>query len=712
MDVTSLIYIDVFDPRGRGDWTNPGSDGTFEVKVRPGEYEVSIWIDPALGGYADFNATYYRVGKNAVDIGEIDFIEFSSTISGKLLTDKGAAIFGAEVWAWSHEGGWASTTTGSDGSYTLKVAPGRWEVGYDFISTEGDAPPYIVQPPKRVRIKGDGEQKELNFRAREAGAIVSGVVVSDGKPVVDLDAWVYAKEFMDIADDGDEYQFDRVVAEVPLSTDGTFSFPAVPGSYMVGIWLPPGSDYDFPEEAFFSVELDENDKIVLSNEEGIIEEGKAEFKLTSISTKLSGNFKDGSKNLTGLTGEVYAMRVDGNGWRYTNIENDGSYEMKLPKGAWLVDYFIEYDENDAENNFPPHPPQPIRIIVDGDETEHFDLSKVDKISSVISGEVTGADFDPNASSVYVWAYREENRNLPEFWNEVETDENGSFEIPILPGGRYEVGVYLPEDLRDEGFLDAPVQTFRLKTDDNQTGVVFELVIPADDNFIAGTVFNGNGEELAGAFVYAYNKDGLELETVTEEDGSFLLKVTSGSIWRVGGDYSEYDADGNITFFLPENEIDADLREYPNISDLEITLIEPDFVLPDSTSVTFDPSKDFVTRLPDGAELTILGGSANVDYETVDKVKLVVTPTARVSRDAEVKTADYAYSIELFNGTTGKKIEGEFKQDVIITIPVDIEALEENDLDVENLEGKYYDGTKTPGSVPKPHPSMKIVASLP
>ena len=107
-----------------------------------------------MGGYADFNATYYRVGKNAVDIGEIDFIEFSSTISGKLLTDKGAAIFGAEVWAWSHEGGWASTTTGSDGSYTLKVAPGRWEVGYDFISTDGNLPPYIVQPPKACSYQG------------------------------------------------------------------------------------------------------------------------------------------------------------------------------------------------------------------------------------------------------------------------------------------------------------------------------------------------------------------------------------------------------------------------------------------------------------------------------------------------------------------------------------------------------------------------------
>ena len=91
-------------------------------------------------------------------------------------------------------------------------------------------------------------------------------------------------------------------------------------------------------------------------------------------------------------------------------------------------------------------------------------------------------------------------------------------------------------------------------------------------------------------------------------------------------------------FLPENEIDADLL-IRRVFRSRDHLIEPDFVLPDSTSVTFDPSKDFVTRLPDGAE-HILGGSANVDYETVDKVKLVVTPTARVSRDA-IKTADYA-----------------------------------------------------------------------
>ena len=50
------------------------------------------------------------------------------------------------------------------------------------------------------------------------------------------------------------------------------------------------------------------------------------------------------------------------------------------------------------------------------------------------------------SSVYVWAYREEFRK--EYWNEVETDENGTFTISVLPGGKYEVGAILSQELRE------------------------------------------------------------------------------------------------------------------------------------------------------------------------------------------------------------------------------------------------------------------------
>ena len=67
-------------------------------------------------------------------------------------------------------------------------------------------------------------------------------------------------------------------------------------------------------------------------------------------------------------------------------------------------------------------------------------------------------------------------------------------------------------------------------------------------------------------------------------------------------------------------------------------------------VTFDPTVDFVTKLPDGTELTIPGGAANVD-STVTEVRIVITPTAKgLSKSADEKPADYGYSIELFDNS--------------------------------------------------------------
>ena len=42
-----------------------------------------------------------------------------------------------------------------------------------------------------------------------------------------------------------------------------------------------------------------------------------------------GNFKLSGQAVAGLTGEVYAIRVDGDGWQSTAIEDNGTYEMIL-----------------------------------------------------------------------------------------------------------------------------------------------------------------------------------------------------------------------------------------------------------------------------------------------------------------------------------------------------------------------------------------------
>ena len=127
---------------------------------------------------------------------------------------------------------------------------------------------------------------------------------------------------------------------------------------------------------------------------------------------------------------------------------------------------------------------------------------------------------------------------------------------------------------------------------------------------------------------------MEIDTISDEKGIFKLNTSSGSIWRVGGDYSDY----NSTFLIADREIDVDLRTAKSKSGIEIILKQPDFVLPDSISENFDPKVDFYKQLPDGTEITIPAGT----LIGIEEIKLVVTPTARIARDADVKTADYAY----------------------------------------------------------------------
>ena len=687
-ELSQYVYIDVYDPMGRGDWSNPDSDGNFEIPLQPGEYELSVWVDPLLTGYGSPTGQIVRVGKTSVNVGELQLATFDSNITGTLTTDSGSYLPNVEVWAWSEEGGWSSAFTNAKGEYTLNVAPGRWEVGYEIpVADDGSEPPYLPEPPKRVRIKQSGESKVLNFKARDASASVSGVVLVDVNgsqvPVTDLDAWVYAKEYLDNPSDD---EFMDIIAEVPLSQFGTFSFPSFPGSYNVGIWLPPGSEYELPDEKLFQI----NESGQLFDDNGTLLE-EATFVLSSVSSSLSGEFMDNNTSLSGLIGEVYAMRTDGDGWRHASIESDGSYSMTLPEGNWVIDYYIEYDEQ--ARNYPSYPQQPISLeIINGANDWDFDFSSVDKISSTISGTVVDENGNElNGSSVYVWAYREGSDTLSEYWNEVETDDDGNFSISILPGGRYEVGVFLTEELRQLDYLDSPVQEFHLKSDSNQSSVSFELVKPSAENFISGTVTDDKNNILTEALVYAWTYDGLEAETLTDENGSFSINVPMGSIWKVGAEYSEFNASDVEIFYFSKRDLDVDLRDSASVENIDIVLELPDFVVPEGTSVTFDPSADFVTRLPDGTELTIPGGASNVS-EDIESVRLVITPNAKLSKDASVKTADYGYSIELFDAN-GKKVEGNFKKDVIITIPVDITAVEDNGLDLDNIEGKYFSSTK-------------------
>ena len=170
-----------------------------------------------------------------------------------------------------------------------------------------------------------------------------------------------------------------------------------------------------------------------------------------------------------------------------------------------------------------------------------------------------------------------------------------------------MGVILSNELREEGYLEPAMQKFKMSSS-TKTGLEFRLAQPAQDNYLSGTVVDGSGNELAGAYVYAWTYDGRESSVYADNNGDFNMTVPSGALWKLGAEYSEFDANDDEILYLPENDEEADLRNNEFVSGISIVLTRPEFEVPDGISITFDPSKDFVTTLPDGTEITIPGGA--------------------------------------------------------------------------------------------------------
>ena len=685
-DISKYVSIDAFDPEGRGNWAQPDESGNFEIPLQPGQYELTLWIDPELQGFGTPPVEFVRVGKDTVDVGLISLPSRDKTIIGIVNTDSGKVLPNVHVWAWSENGGWVSDTTNISGEYSLSVSSGRWEIGFDLpMPEDGSDSPYLQTSPKRLRVKESESSKQLNFTVLEAGATIEGTIYgSDGSPISDLDAWVYAREYSE----GEDEDFYEIIADAPVSSKGTFSFPGVPGKYVVGLWLSPGSLYSHPEEKVYEVELADG-QTTLTNEQGDIVESIS-FTINANDSVVSGSFKLSGQAVTGLTGGVHAIRVDGDGWQSASIEDNGTYSLTLSTGNWALDYYIESDS--LSRNFPKHPAEPFIVSAVASEvtTQDFSLASA---SATIAGSVLYEETNNKItdSTLFVWAYREGTQFRDEYWNEVETDENGMFSIPVLPGGVYEVGAVLSKDLRENGYLDAKVIMADL-SGGSVSDLNLTIAIPSDDNFISGSILDESGNPLEEALVYAWADDGREAFAETDSSGAYKILVPNGTVWHVGGEYSLIDDSGTESFLSTKFEKDVDLSDIASVSNLNLTLKAPDFVIPDGNSQTFDPNIDFVTKLPDGTELTIPGGASNVSSD-IDSVRIVITPTAKgLSKSANEKPANYGYSIELFDNN-GKKVEGNFKKDVILSIPVDVNASKANGMNIENIEAMYYSTTK-------------------
>jgi len=390
-------------------------------------------------------------------------------------------------------------------------------------------------------------------------------------------------------------------------------------------------------------------------------------------------------------GEVYAMGIgpDADGWRSTKIESNGTYSLVLPPGNWLLDFYIEYDEQNRK--YPRGAPSPVEVSVTNSlvAEQNFVLTSA---SASITGKVVFADSNVSVTDhvTYIWAYREGDSFNPEYWQEAETDENGTFTLPVLKGGVYEMGASISPDLWEAGYLNPSNKL--VKMDSNNKSVSFSLEKPSVENYISGSVVDDSNNPLEGAYVYAWTYDGLEVSSLADENGDFNITVSPSNVWNVGAEYSTTNDNDEEIIYLPISEKTIDLVDSNFASGIKLILKKPEFTVPDGVSVSFDPTKDFITTLPDGTEITIPAGAVNVPAGQ-SKVRLVVSPSAKgLDKSGNAKPADYAYKLELFD-EKGKEIEGVFKKDIIIKINIDVDSFVKKGIDLNTIEGMYYSTTK-------------------
>jgi len=191
------VHVDVRTPDGTGQGRPLSSDGSFDIPILAGTYNVWVHVDeqqyPTWG--SPEIPPFSVASGETYELGELDLEARESCIEGRVTRQSdGQGVAGVEVSAWKPEGaGWAHATTDSDGSYSLAVTDGVWEVG---VMPSPDSNYVTGQEPRRVAV-ADGETvPDIDFELIEASGTIRGVAQdTEGNLLADVDGWVYARRF-------------------------------------------------------------------------------------------------------------------------------------------------------------------------------------------------------------------------------------------------------------------------------------------------------------------------------------------------------------------------------------------------------------------------------------------------------------------------------------------------------------------------------------
>lgn len=672
-------------------------DGTFRVPVTSGVYDVWVWLDETIyPTYSGPVLDLVDVSKGTVELDDIMLLAENSTIQGTVTDQDGNGVGNVFVDVWQEQGAWEYTQTDATGAYTITVTAGDWLV--EPSTTEEVA--FLFTGMAKELTVADDETQTVDFTLEAvAGTIAGRVVDPDDQRVTDIDAWAYAR----LADSPEPVSVEPVI-------EGRFNLRVPAGAMQVGVFLAPGSEYSFLEEAtptpdstFASLSRAAAAMLeMLPYEQQVTVQPQADSQVKIVlhpnDARIQGNVVDASGNpVSGIEGDIFVSPVGNNtAWQWSRINpGDGSFEIAVAGGDWKLSYDLFTED------YLPYPAEDLLVNVPAEQTVTQNLELVE-LDGIISGQVVDEDGTPLANT-YVWV----SDGVYEFY--VLTDEQGYF-IAYVPLEEEAGSSGLTATLARRGYYsvqtavknckrryrggqlvrclrDAVRQSSRprVRSQANtaeaeisqEVGVV--LVVRDADAYLVGQVFDADSQPVSGAFVYGYSSDNQNANTETDEHGCFQMQVAYDEEavvdWRLSARF--YDSAAYTWWESEEYTLNTSGMEEVTLAavdehgvPLTRNRMQAPLVLKENANKiqapemhTFEVERGWSYTLPDGTRIQI---PANAVPTEETSVQISIKPNVYLPDNGIYRKVGNGYTFTLYEAQSGKKITQKLKTDAVIS----------------------------------------------
>ena len=493
-----------------------GADGRFTMLVPPtgstGGYRLFVLPLPAYqvpGEKTGITVGQQGTGTGTTDVGTFTLTRYGS-ISGQVRDNVGTPLAGVLVQVYVNGFTVKSVTSGEDGRYTLFLPAGEYrvfgqEVAHHVTPRPNPDPDIdaLVLAPGEARTGIDLVYKrylQVTGKVRDNGNPDGDPATSDGRPLYDPDP----RKGPFIAFSGDAPTPQGVIhinIRVKTGPDGTYVAYVPEGNYFVGAVPLPGYD----AEPVRQLEVREAGCFLGSDIRVAVDCANYDWVYTR--ALVQGVVTDDlGAPLAGVRLELKGVTLDGAVYTERTVTtSDGYYTLGGPPGDYAVIGLVHAGYT--------APLAPALATLDGTAVSTRDL--VYRRNGTVSGRAVDGDGVGLAGIVI------EIRNSPDGGKDVArvtTGADGTFTVSA-PAGRVEVfpGVKQGYELPANVLVDlAPA---------GQAATGDLVYVSA---LVRGRVEDSFGVGLAGVTVAAQDGGGYYNETKTAADGSFAIRVHTGT----------------------------------------------------------------------------------------------------------------------------------------------------------------------------------------